>query len=649
MSPSAERDPRKSLEILRRDAAKPPIARYFRGSRLRGAATLAAVILIILIGGAAALAPWLFSHSALLDAIATQLQTSSGLYVAAGGRARLAFAPQPHISIDGVAFADRNGALVIKADQMHGVLNLLPLAAGRLEVSALALVRPRATIDLDEKPIYAPGVAAHAAAARAATPEAQRTDKARLGVVAIVDGALQVKRGGREHRIEKINMTLDWRRVGLAATLSGDLFWRGEKLETTLWVAQPAALLRGEQSVATASFSGAGLRLDAQGQLQSGANARFSGRFSGATESVREALARFGASVPLPGPFSSIQFSTQATLGLRDAQFQDIRFIVDGNEFEGAASLRYDESRPRLSATLKSAFFSTKPILADIPPLTTPDNQWSREDFAPPDLAGADVDVSLHAAHARLGALTVDDAEFALTLREGALDLVLADARAYRGKVRARAEILPSGRGLSVRATARTSGVEAGALLWDALGRQTLAGALDASLALDAAGANMAELMRTLSGRVSLSLRDGEIDGVNLDRALRRLEKRPLASAQDIRSGHSTLNAAVAAISIDNGSGAIEEGAARGPGFSLAYSGTVNFMERSLAMRAVAREADGAGAPRDNGQQITLDLGGGWDELTLTPDAQAFIRRSDAAAPLLPRADAPPPDPPSAP
>jgi AsmA protein len=143
-------------------------------------------------------------------------------------------------------------------------------------------------------------------------------------------------------------------------------------------------------------------------------------------------------------------------------------------------------------------------------------------------------------------------------------------------------------------------------------------------------------MVRSLNGRASLTLTDGEIAGVDFDRALRRFEKRPLSSAQDIRSGSSPLTRAQATLLIEGGVATLEDGVASGPGFTLNFTGAANLAERSLAVKAAAREADAMGKPRDKGLQIAFDLAGPWDELKIAPDPKAFIRRSGAAAPLLP-------------
>ena len=72
---------------------------------------------------------------------------------------------------------------------------------------------------------------------------------------------------------------------------------------------------------------------------------------------------------------------------------------------------------------------------------------------------------------------------------------------------------------------------------------------------------------------------------------------------------------------------------------SLAFAGQTRIPERSLAMKAQANEADAAGKPRENGVQIGFDLSGAWDDPVFAPDAAALIKRSGAAAPLLPRVE----------
>lgn len=607
-------------------------------ARPSGRMLLLVVALVVLggIGGvAAAMAPWLFSPAAALTAVTGQFNEATGLYLVAQAGPRLSLTPRPHLVMTGVVFGDSAGAIVVEADELRGDLRLAALLAGRLEMGSLTLRRPRARIDLDRERPEAQGAAARAAAAQPGSAAAQKADAYRLGVVTIVDGSLRLRRKGQDYEAGRVAATLDWRKIGEHALLTSAFDWRGAPLQLVLWVARPGMFLRGDPSVVTARIDGENLRLEAQGVAQSGANPRYSGRVAGAAASVRESLGLFGAEPVLPGPFGDAEFVAQAAIGPHEASFRDLHIQVDGNAFEGELSARDEDGRPYVSAALRSDFVALKPFFSDAPPLVV-DGQWSQKPLDPPDLSGADLDLTIGARHARLGRLTLDNATMSAKLRDGVLDLSLIEAQAYRGQLKARGSFTRTDGALAMHASAQTVGVDARALLSDAFGKEALAGALDSTLALDARGESVADMLHGLNGRLTLNLSDGEIDGVDFDRALRRFEKRPLASAQDIRSGSSALIRGNGQVIIENGVGALEDGVANGPGFALAFSGAANFIERSLALKAVAREADAAGKAREKGLQIAVDVAGPWDELKIAPDPKAFIRRSGAAAPLLP-------------
>jgi AsmA protein len=611
-------------------------ARFRRRAFSRRLALLAIIPgLLAVVGATLALAPWLISPAMLGRTVAGRLQQASGLYVAVRGDSRIAFLPRPHIAVSTVTFADRANALVIEAAELHGVLKVAPLLLGRLDISGVALVRPRIRLDLDRE-IDAPGPLARAAAAGAATPEAQKADAARFGLVKIVDGDLTLRRGERTRRFEKLAVSLDWPKLGEPATLSGDFDWRGERLNGLLWIARPGLLLRHEQSLVTTRLDGEHLSFEAQGFAQTGAGARFLGRIVAKAASAPEALRLFDIEAPLPGAFRDAGLSANADITGKEAKFSDLRLEADGNAFAGTAALQRTTDRIGLRATLASAFVSLAPFLAETPSLVAPDGQWSRERFEPPDLTGADVDVRISAGRARLGQLAIDHGALALTIHDGQLDLTLEEAQAYRGRLRAQGAFRPTADGgVAARVSAQVSDVDAGTFLRDAFDRRALGGTLNATLALESAGASMDQSIRALNGRATLDLTGGEIAGVDFDRALRDLASRPLASARNIGSGVSAVAQAHAKLAINHGAGVLEEGTARGDGFGLALSGAVNFIDMSLAIRAEAQSTAGGGSA-EAPPTIAFALEGDWDAPTWTADPRSFLKRSGAAAPLFP-------------
>jgi AsmA protein len=586
----------------------------------------------------AAIAPWTFSSKALLEEVALQIQSSSGLFVAAQGRSTFSLLPRPHITIERIAFADPIAALTVQADRLYGGLNILRLLTGRLELSTVTLTHPDLTIDLDRKPMSAAGAAAVAAATPASSPQAQKTDQAQLGVLSIVDGRAHLKHGGKEEILENIDGTLEWRTVGSPATLSGSFAWRGERPQGLLWIARPGALLRCEPSPTTVRLDSISIHLEAEGMGQTCAASRFMGRVSASSPSLRQALSLFDLSVPLPGPFEKVQLSGLVSVSSHDLQLTGMNLFTDENEFRGSVAFREEGDRSIVQASLSSNFVSLQPMRAEMPSLSSADGQWNRDALKLPDLNGADVDLTLSAAHARLVRLNLSGVSLSVTLRPGRMEVALGEAKAYKGTVKGRATLAANSSGtLDFHANAQTAGIDAGTLFWDAAGREDISGNLDLAATLDASGESVAQLMRDLEGRATFSLAQGEIAGINLERALRRLDKRPLSSAMDIRSGRSVVDKVSASIKIENGIGLIEDGVAHGPGFYLAFSGSTRIPDRSLAIKAQAFEADSLGKPREKGLQIGFDLSGFWDEPNFAPDAQALIKRSGAAAPLLPR------------
>jgi AsmA protein len=620
------------------------------GLRHRPRLRRAGVIVALLFAAAAlcvALAPWVFSPRALVEEVAGHMRTTTGLLITAKGRSTFSLLPRPHILMEGVDFTDETGGLTIEAAQLVGNLALPPLLSGKLEMAAIGLVRPSVELDLDRKPFSIAGAAARASQTTPSTPEALKADQSRLDVMTFVDGALRVKSSGRLETFEHVDATLDWRKVGQPATLTASFSWRNERPQILAWVARPGALLRGEQSPVTARFDSERAHIELEGVGEARPKPRYVGRVTASSPSLAQALQLFELPAPLPGPFENLRLTAVLSAGTRDLQLSNMRLLADDNEFEGVLSLRDEEGRPTLQASLSSNSLSLKPMLGDMPPLSGSDGQWSRETFELPDLSGADVDLRLHAAHAKLARMAMENVNFSIMLRDGRLDLAISDAHAYKGALKAQATItMPAENTVEAHATVQTSQMDAGSLLWDATGRPDFSGLMDANMTLTATGDSVLTLMRDLDGRATLTLTQGEISGIDLERALRRIDKRPLSTALNIRSGRSALERVEAVLEIAKGTAVVESATARGPGFTMQFSGSTRIPDRALAFKALAHEADANGRPRENGMQLGFDLTGDWGEPNFLPDAQALIKRSGAAAPLLPHSEPKDPGPP---
>lgn len=589
----------------------------------------------LLVAIAAASAPWAFSNAALRTEIASQIRRMTGLAIISQGHAVFVVLPQPHVSIEDVSFTDPSGALSIDAHYLKGYVRLAALFAGRIEITSATLGQPDMRIDLNGRPMPPDSVIGRAADASPATAEAASADEARLGTVTLIDGRARLmgKQLSPDVMIDAINVTLDWRKPGAAAIVTGQARMRGETTAIAAWIASPAGLLRGQQSPLSLKIDAPTLSLAVDGGLASAPNWQFSGYIHTATPSVRAVLEQAGYSVPLPGPFSEFEASCNATVSAQSAVLSGLHLRFDGNEFEGTLAFQARDPTPVLSGTLATNRLSLRPFLSNFPSAAGRDGQWNRDPFELRDLGSADLDLRLSAAHLLFSHFEIEDAAFSVMRNGARLELALAGAKAYQGAIKGRATFDLGANGLGMQAA--VSGADFAALSFDAFGWPEFYGSLTGTANLESTGASMSELMRNLDGTSQAEVSQGQLGGIDLESALHRIDKSPLALITDIHRGRTAFDHASFGLHFVKGLASVEEGKLESPRLSLGFGGTVDFGERSLDLHAIAKPAAGASAPGKEAQAFQFDIGGAWDDLAFTPDVRGLIRRSGAAAPLF--------------
>jgi AsmA protein len=592
-----------------------------------------------LVAIAAAAAPWAFSNMALRNEIAAQIRHLTGLATISQGRAVFVVLPQPHISIYGVSFADPSGALHIDARYFKVYVRLAPLFAGRIEIASAVVIQPEMHIDLDGRPMPPDSVIGRAAGASPATAEAALADAARLGAVTLVDGRARLtsKQLSKDLSIDAINMTLDWRKPGAPAIVTGQARIRGENAAIAAWVASPARLLRGQQSALSLKVDAPSLSLSAGGDLASMPKWLFNGHIHATAPSVRTLLERAEYVVRLPGPFNGFDANCEATIAAEGAVLSGLRLKVDGNDFEGTLAFQARDEAPAISGTLATNRLSLRPFLSSLSRATGRDGQWNRDPFDLKEYGSADLDFRVSASHMLFSYFEIEDAAFSLMRNGGRVELILGGAKAYQGTVKGRATFDIGDNGAGVRATGVISGADLAALSVAAIGWPEFYGALSGTVNLESSGASVRALMRNLDGTAQIDVVHGQLGGIDLDSVLHRIDKSPLALLADIHRGRTAFERAGFGLRFDKGVAGIEEGKLEKPSLRLAFGGNVDFGERRLDLHAVAMPSIGEAKPAKELPNFRFDVGGSWDDLAFTPDVRGLIRRSGAAAPLFSR------------
>ena len=160
-----------------------------------------------------------------------------------------------------------------------------------------------------------------------------------------------------------------------------------------------------------------------------------------------------------------------------------------------------------------------------------------------------------------------------------------------------------------------------------------ITGRAQGQFSFDGRGGNPADVSRQAEGRSSIELTDGELVGINLEDALRRVDKRPLLASLNWKGGRTPFSKAEAQIVIQDGIGRIVEGRLKGSAVQATLHGQVLLVDRTLQVTAGIMPAD---TPAGQSPALSFDVTGDWDNVAVTPQVRSLIERSGAAKPLFP-------------
>ena len=593
----------------------------------------------------AAMVPWTFSGQAMRLEIARQARDATGLVANAEGRAVLALLPRPRVKFESVSIRDRDGYLRIEAESLRGDLRVWPMLAGRMELASVTLVAPRIDINLDGNPFFEEGMIARVAERGDGASDPRLAE--RLGVVTLVDGSavLRSERRRLEARVEALDATIDWRSLGAPAGLKGTFRLNGEPAEVAAWFGQPRDLLLGKSSDVSLKIASPALTLDLDGKLSADGKLVYEGALSASAPGLRALTPDASRPLPVPGRLEDVTISGAARIQSSSASLTDVRLSIDGNAYEGALILDREGARPALSGTLASNSLDFAPLVASLPVIVDPAGDWSRAPLPAPSDTLFDIDLRVSASRARLGRIQFRDAAFSLIRNRDRSEFTLAEAGAFGGAVKGRLSARPKAGGYDFTAEATATRVNPALLPGDLFRATRVSGEASGRVSLVSEGASVAGALRALRGEARLDLGSGDFSGLDLEQALRRLEKRPLSIAAEVRGGRTGFTKASIDLGIAAGMATLRGGAS-GPGVDFDLTGTLTLPERMMDINLRARLA-GAETARENGPQgpqspvLSMDFSGPWDEPALTLDARSLISRSPAAAPLL-RGLAPP-------
>lgn len=563
------------------------------------------VIALVLLG----LQNWSIAVGHIERHVIAGIEDRVGLKVTALERAEIAFLPLPRVSLTQVSFTRPDGMLAGKAARLKARARVLPLLFGRLSFERIDLVAPEINVALsgpDEGP-----------SSWLATPLAYLAGLQNQSRLVIASGAIFARaEGAVRTTLRDVNLVIDERSQGEPIVVAGSLNWRS--VLTDINATWPVSGERGRVSLSATSEL-ANLRLE--GMRLGTSEPVINGQFTVSTRSLPDLLDWLGEKPRLAAAIGRFDLAAEAQIKPAEISLSNASVGLDGDRLDGALTLGAAGNRWTLSGTLAGAALDLgrlydrlgTPMLAQGGDRTAPleFDAWTAHDI--------DLRVSVDAA--RISGARLTDVATQLMVKKGRFEAGLLRSSAYGGSAKGRLLAVSAPNGIDVRLQSGFDKINMAQAAADMADFPRLTGTGNLQLALEGVGSTAEEVIASLGGKASTTLRQGELGGFAFLDLLRRAERNPVAALREWRQGKTPFESASASATIANGVATISDAQMSGAAYKLTLAGQSSLIERWIEM-------SGQLAPTNGAFQIPLVLKGALDSPSLTPHTDALLSPS---------------------
>jgi len=601
------------------------------GFKRLAVAVVAAVAVCI---GMLALSSLLISADTARETVRSEIRSVTGLEVVLRGPVSVSLFPSGAVNFADVVLGDdRKEEPALAAERLTAHLRLLPLLVGRIEISDIALVRPRIAIAFD------PNGSSNwsmllGALARAAKPSTSQSDQmVSFSEIRIDDGTIVVRdeAHGLAETLTGAELSLAWPSISKSFAATGHFNWRDNPVEGSISVSNFLAALTGEHSGLKFRVSGAPLKLAFDGSLSNEPTLKIEGTLAADATSLRDAM-RWTGLKPLPGGgLSHFALKARTDLVGGTIALSQVNVELDGNRAEGVLTYAAD-GRRTLQGTLAAENLDLTPYISTVRLMASNAHDWDSMPIKLDGFTNFDADLRLSAARVTIANANLGRTGIAANLRGGQLVVTVGESQAFGGEITGSFGVANVETGVDLKAQMQFADVDLESCLGELFGIRRLEGKGNLSIALEGSGASVMDVMGTLGGTITLNAAQGALTTFNIEQLLRRLDRQPLSGMGTLRGGRTPYDKLTANIRIVQGMATVEELHLDGPTVRVTLGGTASIPSRELDLKGTASLVSSDAA---TGFELPFVVVGTWDNFVPSPDPQSLIRRSGAAQQLL--------------
>jgi AsmA protein len=578
--------------------------------------------------GALAVVSFLIPKDQVREAVKSEIRAATGLDPLLRGDVSVSLFPYGQVTLMDVALGEGSEEPPLQAARLVARLSFLPLLLGRIDIADITLAEPRILVKVDESGRSNWGRLL-SSLGRAVEPEAPSFSEIRIdrGTVVVRDDYRKIY-----EYITKADLSLAWPAISRSFAVTGNAHYRGENLEIGVTLANFAAALQGERSTLKVRVAGAPLKFTFDGAIATRPTLKIEGATSADSQSLRRAMVWLGKK-PLPGGgFERLSLKAQTNMVGGTIALSQVNLELDGNVAEGVLTFAAD-GRQTLQGTLAVDHLDLTPYLSTLRLLTAADREWSRTRLDLDGLSTVDLDLRLSAGKVTIGATNLGRTAIATNLRAGKLGITIGESRGFGGVIRGSIGLARSEQGATFASQLQFDGVNLERCIGELFGVKRIEGKGNMTVSLEGTGASVYALTRTLDGEATLTGNKGALTGLNVEKLLQRLERRPLSGLSEFRSGRTPFDTLAVRMKITQGNVTVEDVSFGGPAVRLALTGEASIPARDLDLKGVATLVSASANAKPF--ELPFAVQGAWDDPLLLPDAHILIQRSGAAAPLL--------------
>jgi AsmA protein len=580
---------------------------------------------------------FLIPATSVRDSVRAEIKAVTGLDPVLGDDISLSLFPSGAVSFRNVLLGnDLNGEPALAADELTVRLRYFPLLAGHIEIADVTLIRP--TIKVSFSATGASNWSGLISTlAHALEPNSDRA--ASFSEIGIQDGTVIVHDAGKDvtERLENAEFQVAWPSISRGFGANGHFVWHDEPVEASLVLSDFLAALTGDSSGLKVKLSSAPLMLAFDGSASDEPTLKIQGTLGIEAPSLREAL-RWTGDDKLPfGGFGRFALRAQSDIGGGIVSLSNVNVELDGNSAEGALTLSTDNNR-LVQGTLAADALDLTPYVSGMQLLARNERNWNQLPITLDGFNDLNLDLRLSAASIKISTAQLGRTAVSATMHDNKLSLTVGESQAFGGVAKGTLGLASTDGGVAATSHMQFSDVDLDNCLGQVFGLHKIEGRGTLAVNLDGTGDSVLAVTRALNGTATLNASSGALTGINIEQLLRRLERRPLSGSGDFRSGRTPFDQLVVNLKVNQGVVFIDDMRILGPSVRLTVGGQASVPTRELDLKGVAALVSNASPSASAGGDefdLPFVVQGPWDDPIMLPDAQALIRRSGAAAPLL--------------